>query len=101
TRVFSPSQVSNGQLHYTETIGDESGTSFEITHGLDTSFVDVIILENQTPGAKKIEGVDYTWTRDNDNQVTINWLTGVPGNDEFTVTILALAQTSFFDPHTH
>lgn len=101
TRVFSPSQVSNGQLHYTETIGDESGTSFEITHGLDTPFVDVIILENQTPGAKKVEGVDYTWTRDNDDQVTINWLTGVPSNDEFTVTILALAQTSFFDPHTH
>lgn len=101
TRVFSPGQTSNGQIHYNELIGDGAGTSFEITHGLSTPFVDVIILENTTPGDKMVEGTDYTWTRDNDDQVTITWLGTTPTEDQYTVTILGLAQTSFFDAHTH
>jgi hypothetical protein len=99
--VFSPNQVSNGQIHYSTTIGNGSVSSFVITHGLDTPFVDVIILENTTPGDKMVEGTDYVWSRNSEDQVTITWLTGVPLADQYTVTILGLAQTSFFDEHTH
>lgn len=100
-RVFAPGQVSNGQIHYHETLGDGMLTTFEVTHGLDTPFVDVIIVENQEPGAKMVEGVNYNWTRDNSDQVTITWLTGTPTADQYTVTVLGLAQTSFFDAHGH
>jgi hypothetical protein len=99
--VFSPNQVSNGQSHYSETLGNGAATTFTITHGLDTAFVDVIILENTTPGSKMVEGTDYTWERDNENQVTITWLIGTPTAAQYTVTVLGLAMTSFFDAHTH
>jgi hypothetical protein len=99
--VFSPNQVSNGQIHYSTTIGNGAATTFTITHGLDTSFVDVIILENTTPGDKMVEGTDYTWERNSADQVTITWLTGTPTSAQYTVTVLGLAMTSFFDAHTH
>lgn len=99
--VFSPNQVSNGQIHYSTTIGNGAATTFTITHGLDTAFVDVIILENTTPGDKMVEGTNYTWERTSANQVTITWLTGTPTSAQYTVTVLGLAQTSFFDEHGH
>jgi hypothetical protein len=99
--AFSPGQVSNGQLHYSTTLGDAAATSFVITHGLATLFVDVIIIENATPGDKMLEGTDYTWERTSANQVTITWLTGTPTSAQYNVTVLGLAQTSFFDAHPH
>lgn len=99
--AFSPNQVSNGQIHYSTTLGDGAATSFVVTHGLDTLLVDVIVLENTTPGAKMLEGTDYTWERTTADQVSITWLTGVPTAAQYSVTVLGLAQTSFFDAHTH
>jgi len=101
TSVFSPGQVSNGQIHSSGTIGNSALTVFEYVHGLATSFVDVIIMENAEPGAKMREGTHYTWTRDNANKVTVTWLSGVPTDDQYTITVLGLAQTSFFDDHEH
>jgi hypothetical protein len=99
--AFSPGQVSNGQIHYTTTVGDGAATTFVIAHSLDITNVQVIVTENATPGAFMVAGTDYTWTRDSTNQVTLTWLTGTPTAAQYLVTILGLEQTSFFDAHTH
>ena len=98
---FAPGQVSNGQLHYATTLGNGSASTFIVEHGLDTALVDVILLENTTPAERYVLGEDYTWTQDNDNQITLEWLGDTPDPASLRVVVLGLSQTSFFDDHEH
>jgi len=99
--TFAPGQVSNGQIHYTTTIGDGSATSFPITHGLNTTVVDLSILETASPGAAMIAGTDFSWERNGANQVIITWLGTTPTTGQYVATVKGLAMTSFFDDHGH
>jgi len=99
--VFAPSQVSSGQIHFTQTIGNGVATTFVITHGLTITDVFLTISENTTPGDHMIEGTDYTWERTSTDSVTITWLSTTPTTDQYLVTVLGLELTSFFDAHLH
>lgn len=95
---FNTGQVSNGQLHWSEAVGDGSTTAFAISHNLNTEHVDVIVHENLSTGAPLVYGTDYTYTRTSDNALTVTF-TSAPASASKIITVLGLEQTSFFDAH--
>lgn len=96
---FDYSQVSNGQLHYTETAGDGIADPIVIDHNLDVNATDVIIKEISS-GDLLVMGTDFDVNVTNTNSLTIFPAATVALNN-WRVTVLGLEETSYFDPHTH
>lgn len=99
-KPFSVGQISNGQLHHSEPVGDGTLSTYTIDHNLDTDKLTVIVHPNTAAGSPLVYGTDYTYTRTNSNTLDITF-TSIPGVDEFFLVVLGLEQTSFFDSHTH
>ena len=97
---FDYSQVSNGQLHYSETVGNASSTTFVIDHNLNVNAHNVIVKHVAT-GDLLVLGTDFSVTENTPNSLTVTALTGAPALNDWRVTVLGLELTSFFDPHTH
>lgn len=96
---FDYSQVSNGQLHYSETKGDGSTTVFTIDHNLDVNATDVVVKEISS-GDLLVHGTDYTVSVTNSNSLDVT-ATSAPATNDWRITVLGLELTSYFDPHTH
>lgn len=97
---YSPSQVSNGQLHSSGEIGNGVDTVIVYDHGLNTHKIAVFIYPNDEDGAPLSRGMDYTFERVGPNSIEITFAEA-PSVDEYVVTVLGLEQTSFFDSHSH
>ncbi len=97
---FDYSQVSNGQLHYSDTIGNGSATSFVVDHNLDVNAHSVIVKQIST-GNLLVLGTDFSATETSSNSITVTSLVGAVASNDWRVTVLGLELTSFFDPHTH
>lgn len=97
---FDYSQVSNGQLHYSDTVGNGSATSFVVDHNLNVNAHNVIVKQVST-GNLLVLGTDFSVTETNSNSLTVTALSGAPASNDWRVTVLGLELTSFFDPHTH
>lgn len=97
---FDYSQVSNGQLHYSDTVGDGVATTFVVDHNLDVNAHNVIVKQVST-GNLLVLGTDFSVTETNSNSLTVTALSGAPASGDWRVTVLGLELTSFFDPHTH
>ena len=100
---FDYSQVSNGQLHYSETVGDGVGTVFTIDHNLNVEASDVKVRDIST-GATLVLGTDYdvveTFSTGATNTLDVTAATA-PTSANWRITVVGLEQTSFFDSHTH
>lgn len=97
---FDYSQVSNGQLHYADAYGDGAATSFVVDHNLDAADVDVVV-KDASSGVFLVLGTDYSVTVTNSNSLTVTSLVGAPALNDWRIAVVGLAETSYFDPHTH
>lgn len=48
-----------------------SGGNIIINHDLATQYINLSVVVNNTPGVAAVHGVDYTYTVNNDNSITI------------------------------
>lgn len=66
-----------------------SGGNIIINHDLETQYINLSIVVNTTPGAAAVHGVDYTYTVNNDNSITITAiLTNLNNVAGYKVTII-------------
>jgi hypothetical protein len=100
---FDPTQVQAGILNYPFVFGDTEETA--VPHGLDTEAVFVMIRENESGGARLIEGVDFRIDLDDSSQLTVvllgDWAASLPGATALAGVVLGAEQESFFNDHTH
>lgn len=94
------SQVSNGQLHYSETIGDGAADTFIVAHNLGVDNVAVFVRENSAGGDLLVHGDDFTLDIDSDSSLDITFAV-TPTSGQYVATVLGLEATSYFDPHGH
>lgn len=97
---FDYSQISVGQAHHSDAYGNGADTAFVIDHNLDAADATVIV-KDVSSGALLVLGTDYSVTVTNSNTLTVTSLVGAPSTDDWRITVLALDETSAFDPHTH
>ena len=96
---FDYSAVSNGQLHYSDSYGDGTTSPFNVDHNLNADDVTVLVKKIST-GELLVLGTDFSVDITNSNTLQVTPIT-TPASNDWRVTILALEQTSSFDPHTH
>ncbi len=87
-RTYVPYGANNelvGEKYYRATVGDGTATEFVLATGLNSEVVYVWARENVSGGALLTQGVDYSVTVDNDNQVTVTALDGAPAVDAWVV----------------
>lgn len=72
---------------YSETVGDTTTTTFNITHSLNSSAVAVEVIEVSS-GDGLVAGTDYTWSvTDNDTIQVV--FASAPGTDDARVVVLS------------
>jgi hypothetical protein len=80
--VPGTSSDSGQSISYEETIGNNSATSFTVTHNLGTKDLNVIVRQSETP----YDVVDVRWEATTPNTVTLDF-SSAPGTDSKRVII--------------
>ena len=66
-----------------------SGGNIILNHNLGTQYITLSIVVNTTPGQAAVHGVNYSYTINNDNSITISAIgTGLNNVDGYKVTII-------------
>lgn len=90
---FAPATASDSpvSVSYEETIGNNSSTSFTVTHNLGTKDLNVIVRENTSP----YEVVDVRWEATSTTSVTLDF-SSAPNTDSKRVIIKGPGDKDFY-----
>lgn len=106
---YSEDQVITGNQHWLAAfpqVGNEGLSEYTFDHGLATESLHLTIRENAAGGDVLMHGIDYTWTVDSANAVTVTFLEapgyGAPqAANELAVLITSAGPVSAFQAHNH
>ncbi len=103
---FTEDQVITGTQNYSQAVGNGAAIVFAITHGLGTeTLAHVAVRENFAGGLLLSQGVDYTVTVEDANNVEVtligDFASPAPSASALIVTVLAAGPVAAFQSHTH
>lgn len=92
TSTWVPGEGGGGNASYSEKVGDNSETTFEIEHSLDSSAVIVEVIEVSS-GNGLVAGTDYGWSVVSNDKIEVVF-SSAPGADDALVVVVASGGTS-------
>lgn len=99
---FTDDQIFIGDAHWAGAIGDGVEDTVVIDHNLDSDIINsVAVRENIANGRALVHGTDYEYRVVNATSVSVEFLNGVPGVNQYYAVVEAAGSVSAFAPHTH
>ena len=95
---YGSGQVITGSQHWVGTFGDNSNSTFNFAHNLNTSDLHVTVRNNSTGAV--LEGADYNVVINGDNDIDVV-MASAPANNGAVVVITTAGPVSAFEAHNH